>query len=193
MTVHQVRWNWAINGQVVNNVQYWDIEDNTVAGRQEFVDTIRTLVDVQLSGFLSNDVVLNSLSLRPFEGGDPFSFEVPFTDGVIVGTNLNDLFDITSPMQIYFRSSTDKPNRSWFKLSGLTESAWGGTGWNPLTVSAVTDLFNFFTAGLSLSGGNAIQGICRPDFPSNTVTAFNLISTVTVRNYTRKQTSRRPK
>ena len=192
MTVHQVRWNYTINGQTINNIQYWDLDDSSTAGRQAFADTLRSMWDAQLSVHVHQTVSLNSLSMRAMDGGPAVVHLVPFTAGPITGQASGDLTDLTSPLQVYYRSQTAKPNKGWMKFSGLTEAAWTGTGWSGIVKLAFTALYNQFAAGIATGSGNAILGICRPQFVSNDVFAFNTISSVIVRDYTRKATSRRP-
>lgn len=192
MTVHQVRWNYTINGQTVNNVQYWDIDSPTAQGRQDFADEIRSTWDAQLSAHVHQTVSLDSLSLREMNGGPAVVYLQPFTAGAVTGQASGDLVDLTSPLQVYYRSQTAKPNKGWMKFSGLTEAAWTGTGWSGIVKLAFTSLYNQYASGIPTASGNAILGICRPDFVGNTAIAFNLITSVIVRDYSRKAISRRP-
>ena len=192
MAVNQVTWNWVVNGQAINNVQYYDMPATDPFVRQDFADSLRLAVDTHIRPFLSPDCVLNSVSMRELDGGPAVAFDVPFGLGPLAGSASGQLFDLTSPLQVYYRSQTAKPNRGWIKFSGLTESGWAGTSWEANVITGFTNLFTGLTSGFPVSGGTAILGICRPDFPTNSVFAFNLISSFVVRPYTRKQTSRRP-
>lgn len=192
MAVNQVTWNWTINGQTINNVQYYDIPTTDPTVRQNFVDAMRTFVDTTIKGHLSPQCSLNSMTLREMDGGPAVSFDVPFTNGPLVGTANGQLADITSPLQVYYRSQTAAPNKGWTKFSGLTEVDWTGTSWNSSAIASFEALYTVLTSGFSIGAGDCILGICRPDFAANAPIAFNLINSFVVRTYTRKQTSRRP-
>ena len=192
MGVNQVTWNWVINGQTINNVQYYDIPTETPQVRQEFADAMANFATFDLLPHLSPSCSLTGFTMRALDGGPAVAFDVPLSGGPISGVSSGQLYDLTSPLQVYYRSQTAKPNRGWVKHSGLTESQWEGTSWSAAAIAGFTSFYTIMTSGFTITGGDCILGICRPDFTANVPIAFNLIDSFVVRTYTRKQTSRRP-
>lgn len=183
MTNLQVTLNQDVDNVYVANVVNFQAPDASATTYQELADAIRQSFDDNVNAFLSANWSLNSVTIRNYDGGGPFSTEVAFTSGPLSGIAATQTLMRQAAMLIATTYNGPKPNRGRFYLAGTVESAWAGSSWASVDLADAVAMLEEWRDGLVTTAGSCFLRIARVDDPTNTWLLNNPVENVIGRTY----------
>lgn len=166
----QVTLNQTLYSEDMFNVMNWQTPDTSSNTLQSLANGIAATIQARILDSLATDWALNSISMRVFDGAPPFTTEFLPSTGILNGTGLTSALPPTNALLVALSYTGPRPNRGRQYYGGLTEGAWDGQVWNPVTLTDMEDMWSDFITGVTTASGLCFPRIARVDYVANTWT-----------------------
>jgi len=191
MTNLQLTLNQTESGVAFANVLNFQAPNNANQTIQELVDGIRFQWDFASVSSFSDTWFLNSVLVREWDGGSPFSTLFSFNLGPLQGTSIVEALPRQNSLLVSTAFNGPRPNRGRIYFGGLAENAWDGDQWDAATITDLQAMVQSFISGIPTSAGSCFLRIARLDPVSNTWVLDNPAENAIVRPYAGTQRRRR--
>lgn len=182
----EVTLNQTLYNQSIFNVQNWQVPDTSFVTLQELANGIRASFDAVLTDWHTSNWTLEDISVRVFDGNEPFTTVIPFSAGPLVGTALSNAVAPENSCMVALSYVGVKPNRGRQYHGGMVEFAWEGNRWAADLITDFVAYYNALIAGVGTSAGTCILRIARKDYANNVWLLDNPVETAipNIRNKT---------
>lgn len=158
----RVTLNQTLFGEDVQNVLFFSNIIDTQTVLQSFANSMRASWAANVSGSLTNQWSLNSITYGFLGTYDIlYSVEYQFTVGILVGGNTGEALPNQTALLVSTQRNNTKPNRGRIYFGGYTETSLTDGLWEQSTLDNVTALVDDWIEGIDADGTDCFLRIMR--------------------------------